>query len=93
MFPFRTPIRDLKLVWSKPIYGDNFTMQAQMEAPPEMQCKDKFLLQSVIAPAGATTKEITPEMFSKEAGHVIEEGSSPRAPHMDNGNSNSFEGY
>ncbi|KAL8114431.1 vesicle-associated protein 1-2-like [Apium graveolens] len=90
------------------------TMQAQKEAPPDMQCKDKFLLQSVIAPAGATAKEITPEMFSKEAGHVVEEcklrvvyvappqppspvaegseeGSSPRASHMDNGNSNSSE--
>ncbi|KAL8149192.1 hypothetical protein AgCh_006268 [Apium graveolens] len=90
------------------------TMQAQKEAPPDMQFKDKFLLQSVIAPAGATAKEITPEMFSKEAGHVVdecklrvvyvappqpptpvaegsEEGSSPRASHMDNGNSNSYE--
>ncbi|KAK8718403.1 hypothetical protein V6N13_045638 [Hibiscus sabdariffa] len=25
------------------------TMQAQKEAPPDMQCKDKFLLQSVVA--------------------------------------------
>lgn len=49
------------------------TMQAQKEAPPDMQCKDKFLLQSVIAPQGTTTKDITPEMFSKEAGHVVEE--------------------
>ncbi|XP_057524504.1 vesicle-associated protein 1-1-like [Amaranthus tricolor] len=49
------------------------TMQAQKEAPPDMQCKDKFLLQSVIANDGATVKDITPEMFSKEAGHVVEE--------------------
>lgn len=49
------------------------TMQAQKEAPPDMQCKDKFLLQSVITTAGATPKDITPEMFSKEAGHVVEE--------------------
>lgn len=49
------------------------TMQAQKEAPPDMQCKDKFLLQSVIANHGATVKDITPEMFSKEAGHVVEE--------------------
>ncbi|CAO2819856.1 unnamed protein product [Amaranthus hypochondriacus] len=49
------------------------TMQAQKEAPPDMQCKDKFLLQSVIANNGATVKDITPEMFSKEAGHVVEE--------------------
>lgn len=38
------------------------TMQAQKEAPPDMQCKDKFLIQSVIAPNGATAKDITPEM-------------------------------
>ncbi|GAB2224539.1 hypothetical protein Drorol1_Dr00005301 [Drosera rotundifolia] len=49
------------------------TMQAQKEAPPDMQCKDKFLLQSVIASPGATAKDITAEMFNKEAGHVVEE--------------------
>ncbi|KAL9246829.1 hypothetical protein vseg_020320 [Gypsophila vaccaria] len=49
------------------------TMQAQKEAPPDMQCRDKFLLQSVIAPHGAAAKDITAEMFSKEAGHVVEE--------------------
>ncbi|XP_058104560.1 vesicle-associated protein 1-3-like [Magnolia sinica] len=86
------------------------TMQAQKEAPPDMQCKDKFLLQSVIASHGATTKDITSEMFNKEAGKVVEEfklrvvyilanppspvpegseeGSSPRASLLDNGNSN-----
>ncbi|XP_010264233.1 PREDICTED: vesicle-associated protein 1-3-like [Nelumbo nucifera] len=86
------------------------TMQAQKEAPSDMQCKDKFLLQSVAAPHGATTKDITPEMFNKEAGKVVEEfklrvvyipanppspvpegseeGSSPRAPILENGNQN-----
>lgn len=49
------------------------TMQAQKEAPSDMQCKDKFLLQSVIASPGTTTKDINPEMFSKEAGHNVEE--------------------
>lgn len=49
------------------------TMQAQKEAPPDMQCKDKFLLQSVVASPGATPKDITPEMFAKEAGNVVEE--------------------
>ncbi|KAE8660851.1 Vesicle-associated protein 1-4 [Hibiscus syriacus] len=49
------------------------TMQAQKEAPLDMQCKDKFLLQSVIASPGATTKDITPEMFNKESGHHVEE--------------------
>ncbi|KAK7390189.1 hypothetical protein VNO78_25488 [Psophocarpus tetragonolobus] len=49
------------------------TMQAQKEAPPDMQCKDKFLLQSVVANPGATAKDITPEMFNKESGHEVEE--------------------
>ncbi|WJX55026.1 Vesicle-associated protein 1-2, variant 2 [Trifolium repens] len=49
------------------------TMQAQKEAPPDMQCKDKFLLQSVRVDDGTDPKEITAEMFNKEAGHVVEE--------------------
>lgn len=49
------------------------TMQAQKEMPPDMQCKDKFLLQSVVTSAGATAKEINAEMFNKEAGHHVEE--------------------
>ncbi|KAJ6679428.1 VESICLE-ASSOCIATED MEMBRANE PROTEIN-ASSOCIATED PROTEIN [Salix purpurea] len=49
------------------------TMQAQKEMPLDMQCKDKFLLQSVITSPGATAKDITPEMFNKEAGHEVEE--------------------
>ncbi|KAK1435938.1 hypothetical protein QVD17_01711 [Tagetes erecta] len=49
------------------------TMQAQKEAPPDMQCKDKFLLQSVVASPGAAPKDVTPEMFSKAPGRVVEE--------------------
>ncbi|KAK6918577.1 hypothetical protein RJ641_016999 [Dillenia turbinata] len=49
------------------------TMQAQREAPLDMQCKDKFLLQSVVASPGATTKDITPDMFNKESGNHVEE--------------------
>ncbi|KAJ9680704.1 hypothetical protein PVL29_019885 [Vitis rotundifolia] len=49
------------------------TMQAQREAPQDMQCKDKFLLQSAIASPGATTKDITSDMFNKEAGNRVEE--------------------
>ncbi|KAL6556276.1 Vesicle-associated protein 1-2 [Orobanche gracilis] len=48
------------------------TMQAQKEAPADMQCKDKFLLQSVVASPGATPKDITAEMFTKEQGNVEE---------------------
>lgn len=38
------------------------TMQAQKEAPPDMQCKDKFLLQSVKTNDGASPKDITADM-------------------------------
>ncbi|GLU05581.1 hypothetical protein SLE2022_226780 [Rubroshorea leprosula] len=49
------------------------TMQAQKEAPLDMQCRDKFLLQSVKAHDGVTVKDITAEMFNKESGNVVEE--------------------
>lgn len=41
-------------------------MQAQKEAPSDMQCKDKFLLQSVVASPGTTTKDITPDMVCNQ---------------------------
>ncbi|XP_076881134.1 vesicle-associated protein 1-2-like [Bidens hawaiensis] len=49
------------------------TMQAQKEAPHDMQCKDKFLIKSVIASPGATPKDITSELFTKETLNVVEE--------------------
>ncbi|XP_017237901.1 vesicle-associated protein 1-2 [Daucus carota subsp. sativus] len=49
------------------------TMQALRESPPDMQCNDKFLVQCVAAPPGATVKDITPDMFNKEAGNHVEE--------------------
>lgn len=47
------------------------TMQAQREAPPDMQCKDKFLVQSVVAPDGAQQKEISQDLFNKESGNEV----------------------
>ncbi|KAE8723327.1 Vesicle-associated protein 1-1 [Hibiscus syriacus] len=51
-------------------------MQAQKEAPPE-PCRDKFLIQSVIAPDGLTNKDITQKWydgyFNKEDGRVVKE--------------------
>lgn len=38
------------------------TMQAPKETPPDMQCKDKFLIQSVVAPDGTTSKDISAEL-------------------------------
>ncbi|GFP97910.1 vesicle-associated protein 1-3 [Phtheirospermum japonicum] len=44
------------------------TMQAPKESPSDMQCRDKFLVQSVIAPNGATNKD-----FNREDGKVVDE--------------------
>ncbi|KAM0875445.1 hypothetical protein ACQ4PT_036827 [Festuca glaucescens] len=49
------------------------TMQAQREAPADLQCKDKFLVQSVAAENGAATQDITAPMFNKEPGKVVDE--------------------
>ncbi|KAA8515912.1 hypothetical protein F0562_019091 [Nyssa sinensis] len=60
------------------------TMPAQKEAPPDLQCKDKFLLQSVVAAPGATIKDVTPEMHlphqrvSISFSDPVEEAASPR---------------
>jgi len=39
-------------------------MQAQKEAPPDMQCEDNLLIQSIVARPGVTTKDITSEMVT-----------------------------
>ncbi|KMZ62227.1 Vesicle-associated protein 1-1 [Zostera marina] len=49
------------------------TMQAQNEAPTDLVCRDKFLVQSVLSNASITVKDITVEMFSKESGNIMEE--------------------
>jgi hypothetical protein len=37
-------------------------MQAQTVAPPDLQCKDKFLVQSVVVSDGSSAKDITSQM-------------------------------
>lgn len=49
------------------------TMQGPKELPPDFQCKDKFLLQSVLVADGIATKDITPEMFNKDGSKVVDE--------------------
>lgn len=39
-------------------------MQAQKTAPPDMQLKDKFLVQSTIAPYGSADEDIVPGLVS-----------------------------
>ncbi|KAJ4712653.1 Vesicle-associated protein 2-1 [Melia azedarach] len=49
------------------------TLQAQRESPPDMQCKDKFLLQSTIVPPNTDVDELPPDTFNKDSGKTIEE--------------------
>ncbi|KAF0928827.1 hypothetical protein E2562_010692 [Oryza meyeriana var. granulata] len=49
------------------------TMQAQTVAPPDLQCKDKFLVQSVVVGDGLPAKDITSQMFMKDEINMVEE--------------------
>lgn len=50
------------------------TLQAQLEYPPDMQCRDKFLLQSTpVPPNSEELPELPQNTFSKEAGKQLEE--------------------
>ncbi|MCI24872.1 vesicle-associated protein 1-2-like [Trifolium medium] len=46
-------------------------MQAQTEAPPDVESKDSFFIQSIVARARATTKDITSEMFEEKSGYEV----------------------
>ncbi|XP_073054468.1 vesicle-associated protein 2-2-like isoform X2 [Primulina eburnea] len=63
------------------------TMQAQKSAPLELECKDKFLIQSTVVPFGTTEEGITSDMFAKDSENYIEEtkirvvlASAPNSP-------------
>ncbi|CAH9096089.1 unnamed protein product [Cuscuta epithymum] len=47
------------------------TLQAQREYPLDMQCKDKFLLQSTIV--DSYIDDLPPDTFNKDSGRIIEE--------------------
>ncbi|XP_071730831.1 vesicle-associated protein 2-1-like [Rutidosis leptorrhynchoides] len=50
------------------------TLQAQLEYPPDMQCRDKFLLQSTpVPPNSEDLLELPANTFSKEPGKQLEE--------------------
>ncbi|XP_027931250.1 vesicle-associated protein 2-2-like isoform X2 [Vigna unguiculata] len=49
------------------------TMQAQRTAPPDFNCKDKFLVQSAVVPAGTTEDDISSDLFVKDSGRLVEE--------------------
>ncbi|KAI3453493.1 hypothetical protein Pfo_010156 [Paulownia fortunei] len=48
------------------------TARVVREAPHNMRCKDKFMIQSAVASPGATMEDAR-KMFNKEAGHVFQE--------------------
>ncbi|VAH68689.1 unnamed protein product [Triticum turgidum subsp. durum] len=48
-------------------------MQAQRTAPPDMQLKDKFLVQTTVVPPGTSDDDLIPAFFSKETNAYIEE--------------------
>uniref|UniRef100_A0A0E0M9H9 MSP domain-containing protein n=1 Tax=Oryza punctata TaxID=4537 RepID=A0A0E0M9H9_ORYPU len=49
------------------------TMQAQTVAPPDLQCKDKFLVQSVVVGDDLSAKDITSQMFMRDENNMVEE--------------------
>ncbi|XVF06551.1 hypothetical protein REPUB_Repub06bG0058900 [Reevesia pubescens] len=61
------------IITPKSVYDFTVTMQAQREAPPDMICRDKFLIQSTVVPSGTTDEDITSATFVKDSGRYIEE--------------------
>ncbi|KAL1145020.1 hypothetical protein V6Z11_A11G269600 [Gossypium hirsutum] len=61
------------IIMPKSACGFTVTMQAQEEAPPDMICRDKFLIQSTVVPVGTTDEDITSATFVKDSGRHIEE--------------------
>ncbi|KAI8566118.1 hypothetical protein RHMOL_Rhmol02G0014800 [Rhododendron molle] len=64
---------DFTVTHSSSFSDDAVTMQAQRSAPSELQCRDKFLVQSTVVPFGTTEDDITSGMFEKDNGKRIEE--------------------
>lgn len=69
------------------------TLQPQLEYPPDMLCKDKFLLQSTPVPSVTDSEELPPNTFSKEPGKHLEECKLRVVySRADQGNNNSDDG-
>ncbi|KAI7757628.1 hypothetical protein M8C21_016519 [Ambrosia artemisiifolia] len=49
------------------------TMQGLRSNPSEVECKDKFLIQSTVVDAATKEEEVTLELFSKRSGKYVEE--------------------
>ncbi|KAF7150177.1 hypothetical protein RHSIM_Rhsim02G0014000 [Rhododendron simsii] len=64
---------DFTVTRSSSVLDDAVTMQAQQSAPSDLQCRDKFLVQSTVVPFGTTEDDITSGMFAKDSGKHIED--------------------
>ncbi|XP_042010883.1 vesicle-associated protein 2-2-like [Salvia splendens] len=64
---------NIGIIKPKSNYDFTVTMQAQKSVPSDMQCKDKFLIQSTVVPYGTSEEEITSSMFAKQTQKYIEE--------------------
>lgn len=69
------------------------TMQAQRSAPSDLQCRDKFLVQSTVVPFGTNEDDITSGLFAKDNGKHIEDSklrvvliSPPQSPVLQQSN-------
>ncbi|KAL8109425.1 vesicle-associated protein 2-2 [Apium graveolens] len=60
------------VVKPKEICDFTVTMQAQRVFPPDMICKDKFLLQCAVVPEGMGEEDITSATFAKDGKYVEE---------------------
>lgn len=49
------------------------TMQAPKVAPPDLVCRDKFLVQSTAVPEGTKEEDVTSNTFAKEDGKIVDE--------------------
>ncbi|XP_022023172.1 vesicle-associated protein 1-2 [Helianthus annuus] len=49
------------------------TMQGLRSPPSEVECKDKFLIQSTVVDAATKEEDVTLELFSKRSGKYVEE--------------------
>ncbi|KAI3728246.1 hypothetical protein L6452_16879 [Arctium lappa] len=49
------------------------TMQGLRSPPSEVECKDKFLIQSTVVDSGTREEDVTLDLFSKSSGKYVEE--------------------
>ncbi|CAI9758290.1 unnamed protein product [Fraxinus pennsylvanica] len=79
------------VVLPKSVCNVTVTMQAHKEVPADMQCKDKFLIQGVVALRGTTNKDLTAEMFHRTEDKIVNEAEgdeegSPRTSSVEDDN-------